>query len=739
MKPNAKTRRYRDNLADAQAVTMVIEESAMHIVMDVMTNLYARPAEAVVREYSTNAYDSHVEAGCPERPIEVTLPTSLSPNLAIRDFGIGLDAEGITEIYSRYGASTKRETNDQNGMLGMGCKSALAYGDQFTVVGVKDGLKTVVLVSRDEDGNGSMNIIPEHETDDEQGVTVIIPIKSDDISEIEGIARRFYAFWPEGRVLLGYPDAPKETPWRIGSDHDEDGDVLELDERSFWLDDSILLTGHEYVGSDLVVMGNVAYPLMDGEPALFDAGRNANSHRYYDQSSGRWVYGSPYRAVVFAPIGAVDFAPSRESLRATKQTKETLARIRQRIGVLRDAEVMRQIREASSAKEALTLLRKGKAIGFQGTAQYKGKDVAFNLARSVPTKRVNVAPTGQPPRYEDVAAITGTPENWDVDDALKYSYLYFNATTYMRKSGERSQSINLESCEDHWLAIGFDGKNMTNTKRAKLELWWSEHGEKYPKRDPNDPDEVARPKPLPKFIMLDTLLPDEAFWMEGWNRLKWEDVDAIKLPTNTSADGGSVRLKGSYDCYVMGQRAYETPAAKIDQTKPVYWFHGNVNQVPRHRAIRNEAVDPATCTIVALGANRIAKFTRDFPQAIKLDDAAKIAAERWLKAQSKDTLDAYSIQRRLDDDILPLLDVAALDDPDLRKLHGEMKRDTNAFAASVSKHSAWINVPVNEAHVKWAQEVLKRYPLLRAMQGYKLDKEHAVLYLNAAYAAEKGV
>lgn len=728
MKPDANTRRYRDNLGDStQAVTMVIEESAMDIVMDVMTNLYARPAEAIVREYSTNAYDSHVEAGCPERPIEVTLPTQLSPSLTIRDYGVGLDAEGIAEIYSRYGASTKRETNEQNGMLGMGCKSALAYGDQFTVVGIKNGLKTVVLVSRDEDGKGSMNILPTEPTTDEQGVSVSIPIKNEDIGELEGIAKRFYAFWKEGTVLLGYPHEDLAPPWRVGTDVDEDGNVLDLDDRSFWLDDTILLTGHDYVSQDLVVMGNVAYPLMEGEAALFDGG-TGSQRRYVN---GRYVYGSSYNAVVFAPIGAVNFAPSRESLRATKQTKATLERIRQRIGALRDAEVLRQVREASSAKEALALTRKGRAIGFKGTAQYKGRDVSFTIGRNVPTKRVNVARDGQPPRYEDVDSLTGYPNDWEVDNALKYSYLFFNTTTYMKKAGERSQSINLEQSEDYWLVLGFDGKNMTNTKRAKLELWWTKNG---PKRS-----DGTTPEKLPGFIMLDQLNSDEAFWMEGWNRLNWVEVDAIKLPTNVGADGGTVRLKGSYDCYVFGDRQYETAAAKIDQTKPVYWFHGNVNQVPRHRAVKSDAIDLSTCTVVALGANRIDKFCRDFPGAIKLDDAAKLAAERWLKAQDKATIDAYSIQRRLDDDVLPNLDAGSLDDPDLRKLHAEMKRDTSAFSASINKHSAWIGVPTNEAHVKWGESVIKRYPLMTAVSAYKINKDHMVLYLNAAYQAEKGV
>ena len=41
--------------------------------------------------------------------------------------------EDIHSIYSQYGESTKRGTNAQNGMLGLGCKSALTYTNQFTM------------------------------------------------------------------------------------------------------------------------------------------------------------------------------------------------------------------------------------------------------------------------------------------------------------------------------------------------------------------------------------------------------------------------------------------------------------------------------------------------------------------------------------------------------------------------------------------------------------------------------
>ena len=43
--------------------------------------LYADKIKAVVRELSTNAYDAHVDAGCPEQSFTIHLPNRFEPLL----------------------------------------------------------------------------------------------------------------------------------------------------------------------------------------------------------------------------------------------------------------------------------------------------------------------------------------------------------------------------------------------------------------------------------------------------------------------------------------------------------------------------------------------------------------------------------------------------------------------------------------------------------------------------------
>ena len=95
--------------------------------------LYANKIKAVVRELSTNAYDSHIDAGKPDVPFEVHLPNSMEPHFSIRDFGTGLSHEDCMNLYTTYFRSNRTDSNKAVGCMGLGSKSPFAYNDSFTV------------------------------------------------------------------------------------------------------------------------------------------------------------------------------------------------------------------------------------------------------------------------------------------------------------------------------------------------------------------------------------------------------------------------------------------------------------------------------------------------------------------------------------------------------------------------------------------------------------------------------
>ena len=78
------------------------QENVAHIFSILRNQLYSDKIMAVIREYSTNAIDAHVENNV-EQPFEITLPTPFKPEFIIRDFGKGLSQEDVVEIFASYG------------------------------------------------------------------------------------------------------------------------------------------------------------------------------------------------------------------------------------------------------------------------------------------------------------------------------------------------------------------------------------------------------------------------------------------------------------------------------------------------------------------------------------------------------------------------------------------------------------------------------------------------------------
>ena len=463
---------------EGEKVGMSIDQSALSHIMSVLTDLYSDPELAVIREYSTNAFDAHVEAGI-DRPIDVTLPSALSPFFKVRDYGFGLDANDIREIYSRYGTSTKRESNDVVGVLGLGCKSALTYTDQFTLVGFKDGIRTTVVVSRDEDGSGSMTIVDQSESDEESGVEVVVPANLR--NSFDEKSNDFFKFWDEGKVLVN-GDAPKRV----------DG---------IWIDDDLLLS--KEVDTPTVVMGNVAYP-MDGDTIA--------SYRY---SSGG------YNLVAFVPIGAINFVPSREALQMTKRTKDTLAEIRERDTRKRKTTLMAMVEDAPSRHEAISMLSKARSIlGFN----VSGFDFKWNDEKIPTTFEGAMVVVEHPKRYRGKGWNFHTKINSNAPLLWVTGYLNDKFTPYKRQKLEKwIEQKNFETVPPN---IAFVPQLPTNSEWINPDMIfdWAEINAIKIEREAKAERRDGKPKGSYSVfiggksqvgILAEDLVTEDLFWVEG--------------------------------------------------------------------------------------------------------------------------------------------------------------------------------------------------------------------------------
>jgi len=277
------------------AVSFGIKDTGLAHIFNVLRNqLYTDKIGAVVREYSANAYDANVEAGKANTPIKVTLPSPLSKVFKIRDFGRGLSEQDIQDIYCFYGESTKRQSNAFIGQLGLGSKSAFAYGDNFVINSFTDGKVRSYNAFIDPSGIGQIALLSTKDTSEENGVEIVIPVKGEDSNYFTKAVKRYLRFF-------------KVRPDIVGMDKGEYDKIFSkpISSGNGW-------AFYENVEDNrpMAVMGNIAYPI-DRSALKFVHGNELDTQINYLFNSS---------IVMDFGIGDLDVAASREGLQYTDRT-----------------------------------------------------------------------------------------------------------------------------------------------------------------------------------------------------------------------------------------------------------------------------------------------------------------------------------------------------------------------------------------------------------------------------------
>lgn len=165
------------------------------VIFDMLCNrMYRNAKQTMVQEYMSNARDAHREIGS-DAAIEVTLPTSLHPYLAIRDYGPGLTPERMKDVFVFLGESTKRHSNEQTGGFGIGAKVGWAYGDSFTIVSITGAKKRTYLAFMGDNNVGKLSMTSEIDSIEANGVEIQIHINDGDKYDIEKAVNRVAYFW----------------------------------------------------------------------------------------------------------------------------------------------------------------------------------------------------------------------------------------------------------------------------------------------------------------------------------------------------------------------------------------------------------------------------------------------------------------------------------------------------------------------------------------------------------------
>lgn len=262
----------------------------------ISAGLYKDRILAILRELSTNAWDSHIAAG-ETRDFEVSLPTPLKPEFRIRDFGTGMSEETVFQVFNCLFESTKTESNDYNGMLGLGSKSPFSYTKMMAVASYQNGVVKWYNMFVDETGLPSLTKLGEAETTEPNGLEISFNVNTTDFEAFKTAAvtvRKSFVRGPKPKFNLPLTHAEMEefVPGVFVSKKEDSWAQYDYySQRCFY-----------------AIQGNVAYPIPGKQTQAFWSLGIDKAHDVY----------------IEFPIGTLEFATSREELAVTPANSEVL-------------------------------------------------------------------------------------------------------------------------------------------------------------------------------------------------------------------------------------------------------------------------------------------------------------------------------------------------------------------------------------------------------------------------------
>lgn len=239
---------------------MRMSENAQSMVFQLFTkNVYSNPIGTIVREITSNCFDSHVEAGV-KSPVIIrkTFDNETKTHyISFIDFGVGMSEERVYDIYGVYFESTKRVDNTQIGGFGIGGKTPLAYkrsngqgegeyDNTFFVITNYNGTKYYYCIYEGAD-TPIISPLYSEPTKEGNGTEIRIPVLESDIEKFATeMVRQLYYF--EDIIFEGF-----DKVYRVGETLSNEYQIIR--------GKTFLYRGTNYSSNVHICLGRVAYPI----------------------------------------------------------------------------------------------------------------------------------------------------------------------------------------------------------------------------------------------------------------------------------------------------------------------------------------------------------------------------------------------------------------------------------------------------------------------------------------------
>lgn len=145
---------------------------------EMLQNPYKNSIGSIVREITSNCFDSHAEAGVTDA-VRIKISRDESGYfISFIDVGVGLSEDRIDTIYRQYLKSTKEDSNEFIGAFGLGSKSPLSYQDIFYINTIFDSVEYNYFMRKGED-MPVISLMEQKNTTERNGTEIKIYIKNE--------------------------------------------------------------------------------------------------------------------------------------------------------------------------------------------------------------------------------------------------------------------------------------------------------------------------------------------------------------------------------------------------------------------------------------------------------------------------------------------------------------------------------------------------------------------------------
>lgn len=207
------------------------EEGLLHLIDVVANKQYKNPIKSIMIEYTQNSLDSHDEAGKSNVPIEITIPSEDYPYFCVRDYGIGMSNEQVSDIISKIGYSTKNTTQTLRGGFGLGKLVFSSYNTKTMQISNYYNGKRNDWIARLGGGSGGIQPIGSVKTDEPKGLFIKIPVKLEDINAFRAFSHNLYSYIEPKPIIKNYAEhnfnlhevVEEFDNWKICKDMSKDG------------------------------------------------------------------------------------------------------------------------------------------------------------------------------------------------------------------------------------------------------------------------------------------------------------------------------------------------------------------------------------------------------------------------------------------------------------------------------------------------------------------------------------